>query len=102
MRKLHSINKSPSHSSALATCLASISAQSAIILIEDGVYAALANYSEGVSLIGKKIDIKYYALRADLEARGLSMEVLDQRVEVIDYMRFVGLVEKFDGFVAWS
>ena len=102
MKKLHSINKSPSHSSALATCLASISAQSAIIFIEDGVYAALANYSDGVNLIEKKIDIQYYALQADLEARGLSVEALDQRVEVVDYMMFVDLVEKLDGFVAWS
>lgn len=102
MGKLHSINKSPASSTALRTCLKSISEKSAIIFIEDGVYAALASFSCGINLSDNHPNMKYYALKPDIEARGLSLDKLNQQIEIIDYVGFVDLVADFDGLVAWS
>ena len=102
MGKLHSINKSPMNSTALTTCLKSISEKSAIIFIEDGVYAALASLSHKINLGDNSPSIKCYVLEPDIQARGLSTDKLNQQIEIIGYIEFVDLVTEFDGFVAWS
>ena len=43
MGPLHTVNKSPYSSTALASCLAHLTGDAAILLIEDGVYGALAS-----------------------------------------------------------
>lgn len=66
----------------------------AVLLIEDGVYGALAP----CVAIGKAG--KIYALRADIAARSLSGRV-DERVIIIDDREFVELATEYDKVISW-
>ena len=48
---LHTVNKSPFEKNSLETCLRLIDDNSAILLIEDGVYGALKNTSISETVI---------------------------------------------------
>ncbi len=98
---LHTVNKSPFASSALDSCLRLISAGSTLLLIEDGVYAALENTPYGRVLTNLADDIRLCVLDADLQARGLSGQSLVQGMEVIDYDGFVQLSIEQQQVLAW-
>lgn len=85
---LHTINKSPFTSSALSDCLRICSADAAIILIEDGVYAVLIDSESAHQLTS--ICSHVYALAADVAARGLNDRVAPG-IELVDYGMFVEL-----------
>jgi len=91
---LHTVNKSPRNST-LQSCLRVAAKDSAILLIEDGVYAALA----GTELEGLG-DHKVYALTADVKARGL-LDKLSTQIILVDYAGFVALVEQYDCVQSW-
>lgn len=101
MRKLHTVNKSPHTSIALSSCLNLISPQSALVLIEDGVYAAVESATH-IQQLNSPLGIKLYALKPDLEARGLIETQLLSDIEVIEYIDFVDLVAAYSSVVAWS
>ncbi|MCG8380852.1 MAG: sulfurtransferase complex subunit TusB [Gammaproteobacteria bacterium] len=101
MRKLHTVNKSLHTSTALSSCLNLISPQSALVLIEDGVYAAVGNATH-IQPFNSSLGIKLYALKPDLEARGLIETRLLSDIEVIEYIDFVDLVAAYSSVVAWS
>lgn len=90
---LHTVNKSPFQNGALESCLRFATSGDAILLIEDGVSAAMTGTSK-VSLIEEaaKKTVEVYALSADLKARGIQ-NILPQ-VKITDYAGFVDLVEK--------
>ena len=71
------ITKSPFEHSALETCLRYARQGAAVLLIEDGVYAAARDtaVSRRVEDALKKVSI--YALEPDLAARGMSNRVID-------------------------
>ncbi len=92
---LHTINKSPQHS-AISACLRIIGKGSAILLIEDGVYAAISPSPFHNQLC----DLKIYALEADIKARGLSDKVLPG-IETVDYQGFVALTAQYDSVQSW-
>jgi tRNA 2-thiouridine synthesizing protein B len=98
MTVLYMVNKSPLMHNNLETCLRIAPPAEPILLYEDGVYAAaLGTKSE--ALIGEALQSHpVYALKADLEARGLQRCIAG--VEVIDYDGFVALVEEHD-VVPW-
>jgi tRNA 2-thiouridine synthesizing protein B len=86
---LHIINKSPYDRPALDSALAT--GEGAILLIEDGVYAAIKGGAEESKVKNAQGKFKFYALNVDLEARGIADRVMDG-VTVVDYAGFVDLV----------
>ncbi len=97
---LHTINKSPFMSNSLNECLRVAKDGSAILLIEDGVYAALkgSKFADVMNnAIGKH---EVYALGPDLDARGLSGKVIDG-IKVVDYGGFVDLAAEQPRVQTW-
>jgi tRNA 2-thiouridine synthesizing protein B len=96
---LHTVNKSPFNDNSFIDCLRLCAKDSAIVLIEDGVYAGQKNtqYSD---LITKHPNISFYALGVDIHARGLSDSVLNS-ITVIDDAGFVQLVVNHHSVQSW-
>jgi len=95
---LHTINKSPYSNRCLAECLRVCSADDAILLIEDGVYAALAGNDWIKQLLAKTTAV--YALQADAAARGLADRIATE-VKAVDYAGFVQLCCEQPSMLAW-
>jgi len=97
---LHIVNKSPYERSALASCLAHARDGSAVLLIEDAVYAATrGNGVEGMLREAMK-RLRVYVLGPDLEARAVAARVLEG-VQVVDYGGFVDLVTEHRTNQSW-
>lgn len=96
MAILHTVNKSPFEKNSLDTCLRIAVEGASVLLIEDGVYAAM----DGTALNGKLSDasnrLHFYVLGPDLKARGLSEDNVVDYIKVIDYEGFVDLVVEHD------
>lgn len=89
---LHMVNKSPLMYGNLRSMLRIARAGEPILLYEDGVYAA-AKGAVSEELIQEALQRHpVYALKADVEARGLSRLV--EGVQLVDYEGFVELVEQ--------
>jgi len=95
MATLHLINKSPGGSDAFGACLGVIAADDVILLIEDGVYGAMAGTETGRALahIGA-------ALSADVEARGLQ-ERLSEGIRIVNDDDFVELCTRCERVMSW-
>ena len=123
---LHTVNKSPFSSEALASCLRVVRPGDAILLMEDGVYCAVdasasvgASRAEGsrlsrarpaptggeitgVRITGVQItEVRIYALREDLQARGIDAATLPSDIEPVSYTDFVRLVCEHGRSVSW-
>jgi tRNA 2-thiouridine synthesizing protein B len=100
-KMLHLINKSPFDRNALDSCLRLAQAGGSVLLIEDGVYAALSK-AESAEAIGKRMDdLNFYVLGPDVSARGLDDTPLIDGVTVVDYGGFVDLVVEHDVAQSW-
>jgi tRNA 2-thiouridine synthesizing protein B len=100
-KMLHLINKSPFDRNALDSCLRLAEAGSSVLLIEDGVYAALRK-AESAAAVGKRMDeLTFYVLGPDVSARGLDDTPLIDGVNVVDYGGFVDLVVAHDVAQSW-
>lgn len=95
---LHTINKSPYSHQHLADCIRVCNADDAILLIEDGVYAALAD-GDWINSLSTKFSA-IYALQADIAARGLA-DRLAANINLIDYAGFVQLCVDHPKMMAW-
>lgn len=95
---LHIVNQSPFASSCLADCLRICSAPAGILLIEDGVYAALAG-SQWLRLMLEKTP-RIYVLDADVDARGLAGKIAADATS-IDYAGFVELCCEYSSTHSW-
>ena len=69
---LHTVNKSPTERNALDSCLKHLTKDSAVLLIEDGVYGALKGASTSQMVEQALKNCAIYALYPDIEARGLT------------------------------
>lgn len=98
---LHLINKSPFERNALDSCLRMASPGSSILLIEDGVYAALANAAHAEKITARMENFSFYVLGPDVAARGLGDKSLIEGVGVVDYEGFVDLVAEHDVTQSW-
>jgi len=98
---LHLINKSPFERQALDSCLRVAKPGSAILLIEDGVYAALAKAAHAEKIISRMVDFSFYVLGPDVAARGLSDKSLIEGIDVVDYEGFVDMVAEHDVTQSW-
>jgi tRNA 2-thiouridine synthesizing protein B len=97
---LHIVNKSPLERNALGTCLATARPGGAILLIEDGVYAATRGNAGAASLEKARAQFRLYALAPDIEARGMAGTVIDG-VTLVDYAGFVDLVAEHNTCQSW-
>jgi len=101
MSTLHTVNKSPFEKTSLAACLGHIGANSAVLLIEDGVYAAMAGTAVEAQVKAALNGTKVYAMGPDLKARGLPEERVITGISVVDYEGFVDLAAEHEKVQAW-
>ena len=99
---LHTVNRSPFEHGTFAACLARVRPGSAVLLIEDGVLAALADSRFATRLAALAADVEFFALGPDLDARGIEAARLAPVVEVVDYAGFVALACRFARTVSWT
>lgn len=97
MSMLHLVNKSPYERDSLKTAVGYMVDGDTLLLLEDGVYAAVKGGKAASVIDGIKISV----LGPDLAARGISKEKLVDGVTVIDYAGFVDLVETNDKVQSW-
>ena len=97
---LHTVNKSPTQDSTLHSCLQMAQPGSGILLIETGVYGAVAN--EANTKLFKEIlrTHNVYALEPDLAARGLTGTILPA-LEAVSYSGFGELSLQFSKVQSW-
>jgi tRNA 2-thiouridine synthesizing protein B len=101
MSVLHIVNKSPFDRPSLDSCLRLALAGSAILLIEDGVYAVQKKSSAAARVQQAMEKHPVYALQPDLQARGVSQDSLIEGIELIDYDGFVKLTTEYDKSQSW-
>ena len=101
MSILHTVNKSPFERNSLQSCLKFVVPGAAVLLIEDGVYAALQGSSTGPLVADALGRVKIYVLGPDLKARGFAKERLIAGIGVIDYAGFVDLAVEHAKVQAW-
>ncbi|MDH3386573.1 MAG: sulfurtransferase complex subunit TusB [Gammaproteobacteria bacterium] len=101
MPVLHIVNKSPYDRNSLDTCLRLARADAAILLIEDGIYAAQKNAAASDKVqhaLGKH---PIYALQPDLQARGINPDNMIEGISLVDYDGFVKLTTEYDKLQSW-
>lgn len=96
---LHTINKSPFQHTSLEDCLRFVQAGDTVLLLEDGVYAAIDGTNRTHLISEALARCEVCALDADIAARGL--DHLVPGVTLIDYDGFVALVENHKTQQAW-
>jgi len=97
---LHTVNKSPFEKNSLDACLRMAKKGSAILFIEDGVYAATKGTSVSEQIQKAMGDVTVYALEPDMKARGVADKVMDG-IKLVDYAGFVDLVAENDKVQSW-
>ena len=100
MAMLHTVNKSPFEKDSLKSCLRLSEDGSSILLIEDGIYAALQGTAVSDTVKDAMKSKKVYALQEDVNARGVQGKVMDG-IEQVDYAGFVKLVTESDKVQSW-
>ena len=101
MSLLHIVNKSPFERNSLDTCLRLSKADSAILLIEDAVYAATTRSVVADKLRQALGNHRVCALQSDLDARGITRDNTLQGIELVDYDGFVALTTEYDQVQSW-
>jgi tRNA 2-thiouridine synthesizing protein B len=98
---LHLVNKSPTERNTLESCLRLAKAGSTLLLIEDGVYAALDGAASADAVKARMGELTIYVLGPDVDARGLAGLTLIDGLDVVDYGGFVDLVAQHDTTQSW-
>lgn len=101
MTILHTVNKSPFERNSLESCLKFATEGAAVLLFEDGIYAALSGTSVEHQVLGALDKLKIYVLGPDLLARGFRQERVIAGINVVDYAGFVDLAAENDTVQAW-
>ncbi len=97
---LHIVNKSHAQTRTLESCLRLARPGHALLLIEDAIYAATRGAAASSRLAEALQTLKVYALQPDVEARGMSGQLVDG-VTPIDYGGFVELVAEHPNNQSW-
>jgi tRNA 2-thiouridine synthesizing protein B len=96
---LHIVNKSPLDRPTLQS-VERMAQSGAVLLIEDGIYAATAG-NVGESIVRRLMSrVKVYALMPDVEARGMADRLIEG-VTAVDYGGFVDLVAEHPNNQTW-
>ena len=94
---LHTVSRSPAHS-ALRDCLAVLGPDDAILLLGDGVYAAIAGGEAAALLTASGATL--FVLEADAALAGVQERLLPGAT-VVDDDGFVALTERYGRQLAW-
>ena len=101
MSILHTVNKSPFESNSLESCFKFASKGGSVLMIEDGIYAALKGTSAEAQVKAALDNLSVYVLGPDLKARGFNEDRLIDGVKVVDYAGFVDMAAENDKVQAW-
>jgi len=101
MATLHTVNKSPFQNQTLLSCLGHTKPGDSVLLIEDGVYGAMAGTALSDAMSTMAADVTLYVLGGDLAARGIDAGRLAEGVKSVDYEGFVGLAADTDRTQNW-
>lgn len=101
MAMLHTVNKSPFERNSLNSCLSMAKKGSSVLLIEDGIYAALKGTAVSDKISKAMEGITFYVLGPDLAARGMTEDQVISGIKVVDYSGFVDLTTKHDNVQSW-
>ena len=101
MAMLHTVNKSPFEKNSLDSCMRLAKAGSSVLLIEDGVVAAMKGTKHSKDVVDAMTNISFYVLGPDLKARGLSENNIVDGIKVVDYSGFVDLATEHESVQAW-
>ena len=96
---LHTVSKSPESGDALASCLRAALPGALVLLLEDGVYAARSG-SPSAERMAALPGLRYYALEADVAARGL-LGLTAADIELVQYADFVRLSVECHAVQSW-
>jgi tRNA 2-thiouridine synthesizing protein B len=97
---LHIVNKSPFQTTTLESCLRMAQPGHALLLIEDGIYAATVGSAAESRVRQACASLKVYALQADMDARGVTAKLIDG-VTLVDYAGFVDLTAEYSTSHSW-
>jgi tRNA 2-thiouridine synthesizing protein B len=95
---LHTVNKSPHASDALESCLGVAGQGDTILLIEDGIYAAL-DKGKFAKLL-QQTAATILVLAPDASARGMEGALIDS-IDTVDYAGFVTLTTNHQRVISW-
>lgn len=98
---LHKISLSPTSSSNLHDCLRLCQSGHSILLTGNGVYGAMQNSPASKQLQFALNKIKIYALKEDIIARGIALNLLSG-IELITYDEFVDLTIEHSKTCSWD
>ena len=101
MAMLHTVNKSPFERNTLNSCLDMSKSGSSVLLIEDGVFAAVKGTTVSDKVAGAMSDKSFYVLGPDLNARGLTDDQVIDGIKIVDYEGFVDLTAECENVQAW-
>ena len=101
MSILHTVNKTPFERNSLDSCLKFASPGASVLMIEDGVYAAMTGTEAEARVQAALGTVSIYALGPDLKARGIGEDRLIEGIQVVDYAGFVDLATQNDKVQAW-
>lgn len=101
MSTLHTVNKSAFTNGALLSCLKHCKAGDAVLLIEDGVYGAIAGSALAGEVASGLSDVALYVLEGDVKARGIDASKILGEVKSVGYDGFVDLVAEHDRTQSW-
>jgi len=95
---LHIVNQSPFTSTVIKQCLERLHQDDAIIFLEDGIYCAMQQqpFAQQIKLLPQ-----CYALKNDVQARGINTDQLLTNIALIDYSEFVALSIQFPLNQSW-
>jgi tRNA 2-thiouridine synthesizing protein B len=97
---LHIVNKSPFEKTTLDSCLRIARPGSALLLIEDAVYAAAKGNRHEQMMKQATQTLEVDALSPDLDARGMTNAAMEG-IRLIDYGGFVDLVAAHKAVQSW-
>lgn len=98
---LHLLRHAPLADPRFSNCLRAIAAGQHLLLLEDAVYALLPGAAQSQALALLPASIRVYAIESDLLGRGLALDAVPARVQLIDYPRFVELCVQHEKVVSW-
>ena len=101
MSILHTVNKSPFEKNSFDSCMKLAKKGSAVLLIEDGIYAAIKGAAKEEQINSALQELNLYVLGPDLKARGIAEDRIIGGITVVDYAGFVDLAAEHDKVSAW-
>lgn len=102
MSTLHLVSTPPTAGTALADCLRVVASGDSLLLLQEGVYAAVAHAATPAALLREAAaaGVALNALAADVAARGLTGR-LHPGIALVDDDGFVALTERHARTASW-